>query len=382
MKEAILHHWWKSKNIDFRKIHIDNQFVKIIDFGKYNAFENGPDFINAKVQIDELLWCGSVEMHIKSSDWIKHRHQLDTNYDNVILHVVYEKDCEVYNSKQELIPTIEVIPFQHSQLSTQWIPCENTLVTANSLTVINEIEHALLDRLNRKASLIQTNQMIYQYDYQAIFYLLLFRSFGNKVNVNAFEHLFVRSFPYLSKSIDQVEALLFGLSQLTIPKHLADSWDLLKHKFEIQQQKALNWKTKGFYAGSKPEKRISQLASVIQVFRAIDLYQMKVEDWLNVKKLILKDKILTAPQIDLILINAVSVFYWWLSETISDNQYKERALDLLMELPPEKNEIITKWQQRGIKAKNAFDTQGLLELKSQKCTFTKCLTCKIGKELL
>ena len=383
MKEQVIHEWWKHKNIDFRALQQIDDTVEIVDFGEYNAFENGPDFIGAKVKIGDLLWCGNVEIHVKSSDWDKHGHQFDSHYDNVILHVVHENDKEVYNSKNETIKTVEIVPYQRNDhVKNQWIPCEKLLHTCHPLTIVNELENSLIDRLNRKISLIHTQQVIYEYDYQAIFDLLFFKSFGNKSNTWFFEQLFVLSYPYLTKADKREEALLFGLSGLDIPYEIEEEWEHLKTKYVLSDIPKIKWKTKGFYAKASPRDRLLQLVKGYRLMKGIDVYQMTITDWLHVKEMLVSGKIMSSPQIDLLFINGVVLFYWWFAEETGRYEFKDRAIDLLIHLPPEKNTIIQKWKSLGIKPKNAFDTQALLELKNQKCTFTKCLECKIGKELL
>jgi hypothetical protein len=186
----------------------------------------------------------------------------------------------------------------------------------------------------------------------------------------------------LLKESKQLKTMLFGLSGLDFLHSQMPEWTFLIHKYTIQTIPFINWKTKGFFAKSNPKIRLEQLTEVLNDLLHVDLYQMKTQDWLDFKNILLRKKTMSKAQIDLLLINAVVPFYWWFANQIGDYDFKERAIDLLMALPSEKNEIIQKWSERGLVAKNAFDSQGLLELKNQKCTFTKCLSCKIGKELL
>ena len=65
-----------------------------------------PDFLQAEIKIGELHWAGSVELHLKSSDWYRHQHQLDKAYDAVVLHVVWEDDIEVCLANGSLLPTL------------------------------------------------------------------------------------------------------------------------------------------------------------------------------------------------------------------------------------------------------------------------------------
>jgi Protein of unknown function (DUF2851) len=107
------------------------QPIQLINRGTWNRFEPGPDFRNACIQIGDITWHGDIEIHIHASDWHKHKHHLDPNYSNVILHVVTENDHPL-RMKGELIPTI-IIPEHIIKHLNQWskkatgkLPCEHT----------------------------------------------------------------------------------------------------------------------------------------------------------------------------------------------------------------------------------------------------------------
>jgi len=51
-------------------------------------------------------------------------------------------------------------------------------------------------------------------------------------------------------------------------------------------------------------------------------------------------------------------------------------------MKPEKNSIISKFSDFGVAAKNALDTQALLELKNNYCAPKRCLECAIGSSIL
>ena len=86
---------------------VDGRVVQVIDPGKLNN-DAGPDFFNAKVSIDGHLWAGNVEIHVKASDWRRHKHDTDTAYDSVILHVVDKDDAIVRRSNGEIIPQMRM----------------------------------------------------------------------------------------------------------------------------------------------------------------------------------------------------------------------------------------------------------------------------------
>ena len=58
--------------------------------------------------MDELEWRGDVEIHYKSSQWDEHKHNKDISYNQVILHVVWEHDIEIYTKENFVVPTLEL----------------------------------------------------------------------------------------------------------------------------------------------------------------------------------------------------------------------------------------------------------------------------------
>ena len=91
MKEEFIYYLWENRLLSLDLETTDGEEIKIISVGNRN-YNSGADFINARIKIGGALWAGQVEIHIRASDWFKHNHHLDDNYNNVILHVVYEYD--------------------------------------------------------------------------------------------------------------------------------------------------------------------------------------------------------------------------------------------------------------------------------------------------
>ena len=95
MKEDFLHYVWQYRHYDFLNLKTtDGRDVNTV-FPGYHNHDAGPDFLQAVVVIADMRWVGSVEIHCRSSDWLRHNHQYDDKYKSVILHVVYEHDMEI-----------------------------------------------------------------------------------------------------------------------------------------------------------------------------------------------------------------------------------------------------------------------------------------------
>ncbi|HLG41390.1 MAG TPA: DUF2851 family protein, partial [Chitinophagaceae bacterium] len=102
MTERLLQFIWQFQYFNTNELSaVSGEMVRIIFQGQYNT-NQGPDFTNAKIKIGHATWAGTVEIHIKTSDWKKHNHQNDSNYNNVILHVVWEDDGSRPDSNRDV----------------------------------------------------------------------------------------------------------------------------------------------------------------------------------------------------------------------------------------------------------------------------------------
>ncbi len=421
IKEDFLHYLWKLKKFDLSNlISSDGQKITIINFGTYNT-DSGPDFFNAKVQIDDTIWAGNIEMHVRSSDWIKHNHQLDKAYNNVILHVVYEDDLSISTQYDIKIPTLELKNrifkndlknYKLLRFNKDWVSCQKLFSNSSEFSRIRAIEKALTDRLLTKSSRLQNILTNKDNDWNDAFFVYLARYFGMKVNTDAFEML-AGSLPYktILKEKDElikVEALLFGQSGLLdeafeddYPQRLKKEYEHLKKKYSFSPIPVSIWKFSKLRPANFPTIRIAQLAKLLfestTIFSSIinsediniikRLFKVKVSDyWLNHylfdEESTYRHKSLGKSAIDVLMINTVvpTVFLYGLLE--NNEEYKQKAVDYLSEIAPESNSIINKWSDLGFSVSSAYDTQALLELKQNYCSKYRCLECPIGNDLM
>ena len=90
MSENLLQFIWKHRlyaSIPVLKT-IEGDDVIILYPGTLNT-NAGPDFLEARLKIDQTLWAGNIELHLKSSDWNKHAHYENPAYSKLIMHVVF-----------------------------------------------------------------------------------------------------------------------------------------------------------------------------------------------------------------------------------------------------------------------------------------------------
>lgn len=398
MKETYLHYIWKTKSILFQHQRLVNQeLFELIDPGFYNT-ESGPDFFNGSVKIDGVIWRGNIELHINSSDWYAHNHHVDQAYNNVILHVVYNYDRPVFIEDREL-PTLELksliskehfLNFHSIVLMRDEISCGKLLDSVDSIYIEQMKERAIIRRLNHKIEFLSDEPYRFK-SHLEIFYLLLLKSFGKKVNDECMLQLAL-AVPFKLLQLNDVSlfsAFILGGSGLTFSKieFKEDEWNYLKHKYNLKPISTYQWKSKGLRPVSFPRRMLLKLVWWLE--------NIPIEEMLN--KIegesvyeYLSQRIIHAPKelnlnqklIDMVMINCIIPFIWWKSQILQNDELKERALDLYQKVSFEQNKVIAKWKKYNVTIKNAYDSQALLEIYNDFCSVNKCLECSVGIKVL
>ena len=420
MKEDFLHHIWQFKKFDIQHLRtVKDEPIEIINSGQYLQ-QSGPDFFNAQLRIGNQTWAGNVEIHIKSSDWYLHNHERDAKYDNVILHVVWEHDTEVIRQDTTEIPVLELKNYVDAQVlnsyntltaAKTWIYCEKELETLNSFVLENWKERLFFERLERKALPILELAAATNGDWEAVLFSFLAKNFGLNTNGEAF-HAIAKSLPFSivrkeSFEAENLEALLLGRAGIldekyedVYPKDLLARYDYIvtKHRLEsvhINKPEFFRHRPDNF-----PTIRLSQLAQLYHnhqnLFSKI-IASNSIEDIYKIfsvtvspywqthytfdKESPKKRKALTKSFIDLVIINTIIPFRFAYAKSRGE-ETSEELLQLLQQLPPEKNSIIEKFKQFKMPVNSAYDTQALLQLKNEYCNNKRCMQCSIGLELL
>jgi hypothetical protein len=416
MTEKLLHYIWQSGY--FNQSHLltnSGEQVRIISKGVLNK-NQGPDFSSAMIGIGDTVLAGSVEMHLKTSDWEKHNHSQDENYRNVILHVVYQHDKDLDHpipvlELQPLIPALLLDRYEMLMNTPESIACGKEISGINPLTWSSWKERVLVERLTRRSENIfglleQTNG-----HWEEVFWWMFARNFGIRVNADAFEAI-ARSLPLRllvkhKHSIHQVEALLFGQANLLGGEFQEDYPNLLKREYNFLRKKYnlvpafaavhfLRMRPANF-----PTVRLAQLAMVIH--NSNHLFSKLVEeDSLSVVQGSLqvtandywhyhyrfeeicsfKPKKTGAMIIDNIVINTIVPVLFAHGLYHGNEQTRMKALAWLQELSIEDNRIINLFMELSVTAKSAFDSQALVELKNEYCDAKRCLECAVGAALL
>lgn len=421
ISEELLHYVWQHQFFNREDLKTEEgEQVQIVRPGNLNT-HSGPDFFNGQIYIGDLLWVGNVEIHIRSSDWFKHHHQEDPAYSKLILHVVWEHDQEVVKTNGTFLPVLVLkgrvkrkLIEQYTQLkaSKSWIACEHHLRAVEPIYVQQMFNRMAIERLQNKSKRIEQLLQLHKNDWEAVFYQLLARSFGFKVNALPFELLAVNiPFTILRKyQNDEMKfnALFFGQAGFLNTTPL-DEFQAKLHK-EYQHLKRLHqltslevsiWKFLRMRPSNFPTLRIAQFVQFFLVhkrpFENIrlassieELHQLLAVGvhpyWRNHyhfgKKFQQgKNRPVGKASREVIIINSVvPILFTWL-KTQGKGDPAE-VLDILQRLKSEDNSISRGWKEKGIQVESAFDSQACLQLKQTFCTLKKCLNCTIGNAIL
>lgn len=415
MTERLLQFIWQFQYFNKNELTCGSgEVLRILFPGQYNS-NQGPDFSNAKIRIGNTMWAGSIELHIQTSDWEKHRHHHDKNYNNVILHVVWEDDgtantIPVLELKSR-VPKILLQRYEELMHAGSFIPCEKNIHTAGELTWKSWKERLLVERLLRKSKMIEDYLHQNNHHWEETLWWLLARNFGMKVNAEAFE-MIARSIPskLLAKRFIecyQLEALLFGQAGLLAGRFEDEYASLLQQEYRFQKK---GYALRHVHAplhflrmrpGNFPTIRLAQLAMLLHKSRHLfskireagsvneirQCFDITASDYWHDhyrfdETSVFKKKRTGAAMIDNIIINTVVPVVFAYGNYCNEQKYKDRALQWLEETEAEINSITNGFAQLNIKSRDAYDSQALIELKNEYCNKKNCLDCRIGNNLL
>lgn len=420
MKEDFIHYVWNYKKFDFSNLKTtQGENLVIVNSGQYLQ-KAGPDFFNAQIILENQKWAGNVEIHLKSSDWYLHHHEKDDNYNNVILHVVWDHDTPIFRKDNSEIPVLEIKNYvskeelnNYLSLTTlkSWIFCENQIAEVDEFVFSNWQERLFYERLERKIQPV--NQLLEETenDWESLLFCMLAKNFGLNTNGESFLKMAKSiTFSLIRKEALEVmylEALFFGQADMipvdvedNYPKELKSWYDYIALKYKLSKPAIEPIQFFKHRPDNFPTIRLSQLAMLYHLHRNLfskiieansieeiyKIFNLSVSDYWKThynfdKSSPKKEKSLSKSFIDLVIINTIIPIRFAYANA-NGKEISETLTDLLSNIPSEKNSIIEKFTTFGIKSKNAFQTQSLLELKNEYCNHKKCLQCAVGLELL
>ena len=296
LQEKSLYKNWLFQTFPQEKLTtVCGKSVSILDPGKRNLYE-GPDFLAAKMFIDDKLLRGDVEIHVRNSDWNAHQHQNDPVYNNVILHVVVDNSSvkKVRTQDGKLIPVF-ILPVENDPVAVK-PPCHQWkgIAVVPAQKKLGEFADI---RFQRKGVAIK--KAIIEKSANHVFYRLILDGLGYSQNRESFKTMaeylpLSRLYSILGQvdsdsAIITLETVLLGTAGFIegpyskyirpdtkyysgIVKH----WKMLQRRFDLPV-KTLNWHFAGIRPANYPGRRLIALAQILDKFYPNEPAQL----WIN-----------------------------------------------------------------------------------------------------
>ena len=420
MKEDFLHHVWQFKKFDIANLKTTKgESIQILNSGQYLQL-SGPDFFNAQIIIENQKWAGNVEIHLKSSDWYVHNHEKDSNYDSVILHVVWEHDVPIFRKDNSEIPTLELKEhvllsdlhkYQSLLSQKSWIYCENEIGNVDDFIFKNWQERLFFERLERKSQLIFELAETSNQDWEAVLFCLLVKNFGLNTNGEMFYKI-AKSIPFSvvrkeSFSLESLESLLLGQANLlshdfqdSYARELQKSYHYLVQKHQLREKVVGSVEFFKHRPDNFPSIRLVQLASLYfhqknlfslvmncsSINQLYQVFNVGVSEYWEThynfdRESSKKMKKLSKSFVDLLVVNTIIPLQFAYARS-RQKEITQDLIDLANSIPSEKNVIIDKFKTFGIVSENVYESQALLQLKKEYCDLKKCLDCAVGHFIL
>ncbi len=419
MNEALFQFIWQNNLYLVTDLFTTNgEPITIIYSGKLNK-NAGPDFLEARIKIGTTILIGNIELHLKSTDWVRHGHDNDSSYKNLILHVVYENDQQGVTPNTPVLEMKNHIP---KHVTEQYdillqpgkkLPCAGLHNGVKYITKENWMGRLLAERWEQKLSDWEVNLQNTTDDWRNLLYWRLAANFGFKTNATPFMML-AQSLPIniTAKHHDnlmQIEALYFGQAGMLdatwedeYPNELQKEYNYLRKKYKLTPIPVYLWKFLRMRPANFPTIRIAQFAALIH--KSVHLFSKVIETqsvrdieplldvtagsyWDNHFKFDEPHKN-PAPKplgklsIQNIVINTVAPIQFLYATRQGSPEMREHALQLLETIAPEKNNISEIWEANGWHAVNGAQSQALLQLYNNYCSNKRCLECSIGLGIL
>ena len=421
MQEEFLHYVWKHQKLNLNTLlTTSGERLELVSPGQQN-FDAGPDFFDARIRINGQLWAGNVEIHLHSSDWYSHNHHEDSAYQNVILHVVWEHDMDVFMQNEQPIPTLELYGLiapnailsyeQLKSTKTPVLPCVSVWADMSSLTLQSWFERLYVERLEVKYEKLLNLLNASKNDWEAVLFQLLLKNFGLKTNGPSFEML-ARTIPFkviqkLRFNPQEMEALLLGQSGL-LPlssseasvQEMIGMYNYLKRKFDLNQPISLTPKYFRLRPSNFPTIKLSQFAQLwcsqeglfsqlIEMNNKQDFYitcavgvsPYRFNHFTFEKISKSSKKKLTPNFVDLLMINTIIPIKFAFQKYVG-NDPSEELLGLIGSIQKEDNSLIRVFDTLELYEPSALHSQAMIHLKTVYCDTRLCLKCAIGNTML
>ncbi len=434
--ELVLQDVWKHRRFDVRAARLcTGERLDVLHAGRHNT-DAGPDFLDARVALTDpegrtVVLAGDVEVHRTSSEWVLHRHNEDSRYDRVVLHVAFAEDRhtgKLRRADSTLLP--EVVLGQHVGGSLRRLlfdffanprphfPCAGTWET-----VPDGVRRRWVGRLGRERFAERVAGLAEWGEPAGALLHAVFRALGYAPNAEPMVELSRRAAPTLSSELDLLdrEALLFGLSGLLpAPESLrgvdppaADHVAALAARFEAigpaeRPMAATWWSAARLRPTNQPALRIAQAAALTgrqylgapdvlavtgemvrdrEPIRALRRWLLSAEPstfWMDHVRF--QTRVppgtghLGTDRADRLIVDAILPAVALLARRTRDRPMQKRVLEVAAALPAPSDSLTRRYAP--FKPSGELEASGLRTLARDWCARGRCLECAVGKYLV
>ncbi len=377
----------------------DGTEIEILDPGQHNG-NQGPDFLNARIRVDGMVWAGNVEIHSCSSDWNRHKHHTDPVYNTTILHVVEHVDSEIRTENGQAVPQVVItVPqevkdnYEELLRTTDYPRCHKFVPGIEPIKAHAWFDALLAERMETRSKRILDILKECRGDWEQTTFITLARNFGFGLNGDIFE-MWAKRIPLAAArkhrdNLFQVECMFLGLAGLIdkiadeeLRNKMHAEYKFLNHKFTLPEPMAAsNWHYLRTRPQNFPDVRIRQMA---RLFHEGNCTLSSIMDAALIEDI--DDRLAVAGiskgSRTLIIINTVANLLYAYDLHLGTYNYRTRAVEFLEQLPGEKNYILRQWNTCGMNVGTAYYSQALIQLKKEYCDHAKCLECRFGFEYI
>lgn len=399
--EKLLHYVWMHKLLPSMTLRTTGgDEVEILDPGTHNI-NQGPEFSNARIRMNGIMWVGNVEIHTLASDWFRHGHHADSVYNTTILHVVEKADVDsILMQNGQQVPQVEVdIPqkvrdnYAELLVTTDYPRCHRFVPEIPQIKVHAWLDALLAERMEERSRRILDILKECRGDWEQTTFITLARNFGFGLNGDIFE-MWAKRIPLQSAAkhrdnLLQIEGLFLGMAGLidregddAKRKCLETEYKFLCNKFSLPDaMNASLWHYLRTRPQNFPDVRIRQIARLFHEGGCTMSLLLQDGSLENIDKRLASLGIGKGSR-SLIIINTVATLLYTYDLYHGTYEHRERAIELLEKLPGERNHILMQWKACGLDVGTAYDSQALIQLKKEYCDHVRCLDCRFGFEYI
>ena len=430
--EAFVQELWRDQRFSTHQLMtLQGDAVQVLHVGTHNTRSVGPDFAHARLMLGGIEWRGDVEIHVRSGDWVTHRHGTDPAYNKVVLHVTLFEDAWTGQLSREdgsVLPELVLFPFLTSSLRGllfQYFsqrkldfPCQYQWADVPEIRIRQTLLEQAEARMMRKADAFAAGE-------QALWAGLL-EGLGYTANRNVMRMLAERVPVSVMRTWTDVtdrEAVLLGCAGL-LP-NVTDLLDAdrqtvqyvmaLRQRFERIGQAATwmclqphQWQFGRMRPANFPTLRLAQAAAwfspggllEVEAFehlwdalcsaKAVSALRQRLQRpvsafWAN-HALLTHQKSGKGAQLgrdraDILITNAILPAVWARLRIEPKPHFTDYLWDVLRSLPASSDQVTRFYRHPVFSPANQLEVQGLHELHRHACVKMACLTCPIGRAI-